>query len=763
MPQRKGKKQEVASAQASTPPEEAEDSPAFIQMLDYIKIENERRPEEDDRRRKEDAAQRREEERRRDEEDRRRREEERRREEDVNRRRDEENRFQQMMATFTAMLTPPSSASAPATAVEAPPRPQAPKAAVQPPPALAKDVTLRAFKEWRQRWNDYAVMADLLSLPQPKQLIQLRSCLSQEMKRTLEISLDQAAEEVDLCKCHNNTCEETWLKHAVLLRVRDEETKQRLLELKADASLDEVLTTCRSREAATSTTQELRPLQPVTRAVSAYKKKKKQAARGHGQDSSAHADRSRSSAPSQALKCSGCGSRPHEKNKCPAVSVICHFCGKTGHFAKYCRSCTSKSKGPTQLKKQGTLFSVSCVVNSRHIASSNKNVCVSAAGVIPHVGPPSPTIQLLIQSGNHKGYVNCVPDSGADIKVMGVQHLDLLGLTVADLDRPPELGLNNPDGTSMKSKIVGSFFATMSYGDVKIQGWVSILSLLPRPLLSWKHTQQLRIIPHDYPKQIKNASSSQQRPRRRPHDPSEACQLSQVTSAKQQPSSLLAQDSSMSPTNTVDLAHLTPPSTSTRQQQMPAPPPPTASPAEARQIFLQEYSDVLITREAFQQGLSLKTMHGPPMRIFLKEIAQPVAIYTPRVIPLALREDVRKELDNLVAQGIIAPAGDEPSQWWHPMVAVLKPKGGVRITVDLTKLNKQVYRPAHPAPTPHSAIRRIDPKAKYFSTLDALCGYWQIPLDERDQHLTTFITPVGRFRFCRGLMGFAATGDEFCR
>lgn len=191
MPQRKGKKQEVASAQASTPPEEAEDSPAsFIQMLDYIKIKNERRPEEDDRRRKEDAAQRREEERRRDEEDRRRREEERRREEDVNRRRDEENRFQQMMATFTAILTPPSSASAPATAVEAPPRPQAPKAAVQPPPALAKDVTLRAFKEWRQRWNDYAVMADLLSLPQPKQLIQLRSCLSQEMKRTLEISSD---------------------------------------------------------------------------------------------------------------------------------------------------------------------------------------------------------------------------------------------------------------------------------------------------------------------------------------------------------------------------------------------------------------------------------------------------------------------------------------------------------------------------------------------------------------------------------------------
>lgn len=35
-------------------------------------------------------------------------------------------------------------------------------------------------------------------------------------------------------------------------------------------------------------------------------------------------------------------------------------------------------------------------------------------------------------------------------------------------------------------------------------------------------------------------------------------------------------------------------------------------------------------------------------------------------------------------------------------------------------------------------------------------------LAEEDQHLTTFITPYGRFQYCRGLMGFAATGDAFC-
>ena len=47
--------------------------------------------------------------------------------------------------------------------------------------------------------------------------------------------------------------------------------------------------------------------------------------------------------------------------------------------------------------------------------------------------------------------------------------------------------------------------------------------------------------------------------------------------------------------------------------------------------------------------------------------------------------------------------------------------------------------------------------------MNALCGYWQIELAEEDQHLTTFITPYGRYQYCRGPMGFAATGDAFCQ
>lgn len=54
----------------------------------------------------------------------------------------------------------------------------------------------------------------------------------------------------------------------------------------------------------------------------------------------------------------------------------------------------------------------------------------------------------------------------------------------------------------------------------------------------------------------------------------------------------------------------------------------------------------------------------------MKQDARPFAVQTPRVIPIAWRDDVKKELDSMVARGIITPAGDEPCQWCRSLVAV---------------------------------------------------------------------------------------------
>ena len=86
----------------------------------------------------------------------------------------------------------------------------------------------------------------------------------------------------------------------------------------------------------------------------------------------------------------------------------------------------------------------------------------------------------------------------------------------------------------------------------------------------------------------------------------------------------------------------------------------STTPAQAKEFFLSEFSDVLVIKEDLQTKL-LRKMIGPQMKIHLREDAKPFAIHTPRLIPLTFQEPVKAELDSMVAQGVITPAGEDPS------------------------------------------------------------------------------------------------------
>ena len=76
--------------------------------------------------------------------------------------------------------------------------------------------------------------------------------------------------------------------------------------------------------------------------------------------------------------------------------------------------------------------------------------------------------------------------------------------------------------------------------------------------------------------------------------------------------------------------------------------------------------------------------------------------------------------------------------------------------MDLQKLNKQIKRPIYPTSTPKDVITNIDPKSIFFTPVNAKHGYWQIPLDEVSQDLTTFITLWGRYKFLSFQWAFPA-------
>ena len=83
------------------------------------------------------------------------------------------------------------------------------------------------------------------------------------------------------------------------------------------------------------------------------------------------------------------------------------------------------------------------------------------------------------------------------------------------------------------------------------------------------------------------------------------------------------------------------------------------------------------------------------------------------------------------------------SPWANAVVLVRKKDGGLRLCIDLRKLNNRTIKDGY-------ALPRIDDTldclhgARWFSTLDLKSGYWQVELEEEVKPLTAFtMGPLG--------------------
>ena len=112
-----------------------------------------------------------------------------------------------------------------------------------------------------------------------------------------------------------------------------------------------------------------------------------------------------------------------------------------------------------------------------------------------------------------------------------------------------------------------------------------------------------------------------------------------------------------------------------------------------------------------------------------------------RRIPPHLFEEVKQHLQEMVEVGAIRRSF---SPWASAVVLVRKKDGGLRLCIDLRKLNNRTIKDGY-------ALPRIDDTldclhgAKWFSTLDLKSGYWQVELEEEAKPLTAFT--MGPFGF----------------
>jgi hypothetical protein len=159
----------------------------------------------------------------------------------------------------------------------------------------------------------------------------------------------------------------------------------------------------------------------------------------------------------------------------------------------------------------------------------------------------------------------------------------------------------------------------------------------------------------------------------------------------------------------------------------------------------------------------LPLMEGPPMKLMVEEDATPVAHHTPVPVPLHWREQVKADIDRDVRLGVLEPVPvGEPVTWCHRMVVCSKKNGKPRRTVDFQPLNKFATRETHHTQSPFQQARVVPHDMKK-TVFDAWNGYHSVPIRKEDYHLTTFITPWGRYRYKTAPQGYIASGDGYTR
>ena len=155
---------------------------------------------------------------------------------------------------------------------------------------------------------------------------------------------------------------------------------------------------------------------------------------------------------------------------------------------------------------------------------------------------------------------------------------------------------------------------------------------------------------------------------------------------------------------------------------------------------------------------SLGKVSGIKARLELKSNASPRFV-KPRSMPYAVRGEVEKELDRLVAEKILRKI--DYSDWAAPIVPVRKPSGSYRICGDYSvTINKHLKVPEHPMPNIEELLTKLNGGEK-FSKLDLSQAYQQVELEESSQPYVAVNTHMGLYTYTRVPYGISSAPSLF--
>nr|GEX29056.1 reverse transcriptase domain-containing protein [Tanacetum cinerariifolium] len=154
------------------------------------------------------------------------------------------------------------------------------------------------------------------------------------------------------------------------------------------------------------------------------------------------------------------------------------------------------------------------------------------------------------------------------------------------------------------------------------------------------------------------------------------------------------------------------------------------------------------------------------------------AVQHQRRVNHKIHDVIKQEVIKLLKAGLIYPISD--SHWVSPVHCVPKKGGftvvenedneliltrlvtGWRVCIDYRKLNEATRKDHFPLPFMDQMQERLAGN-QYYCFLDSFFGYFQIPIDPKDQEKTTFTCPYGEFTYRHMPFGLCNAPDTFQR
>ena len=424
--------------------------------------------------------------------------------------------------------------------------------------------------------------------------------------------------------------------------------------------------------------------------------------------------------------CNNCG-KQHPRNKCPAYGTLCRKCGKANHWQLVCRS------GKRKQLNQGTkpVFKKTIhTIEDRDDDDDDEILTISTIEVNAMEDTRNSihetrdeafaTLEIIQPEKKRKINLQCKVDTGAQSNVLPVRLLRLITPEKFDDEgnlKPEALEKNEAVLSAYGGSIIkqlGTINIPCKYKEKKIDCIFYVTDTSGPAILGLKACTALKLVSL--------------------HCTLRTNQLDQADLTNN--FNALAQNSGTRKKSPNYIRSNLP------LKERPA----IRSKQELMEMYPECFNGTVGCFDDYTYHITLDPEVSP-------------VVHAPRKVPIELKDKLQAELSEMESQDIIAKV-TQPTDWVNSLVIREKENGRLRLCLDPKDLNKAIKREHHPIPT----LEEITPKlagAKLFSKLDARNGYWNVKLDEESSYLTTFNTPLGRYRFLRMPFGLRMSQDIF--